>query len=327
MPDKTDVLARLRDPRPDGPADRLAALIVADVLGRSIRELVDAKAAAASLAEGIRALTASDAAEANVIAALEHGARELAAHNDPIETVIPDALQSGLRALVQLPAAPKREAIMKLLDREPIKKLLRAQVIDTLIAFGKKAASPVADSSIARGIGGLSKLAFGQLASRPSPLGSIASAVSNEVERQMEKRATDFADTAVGGILEGLADQVSDPARAAEQAAVRLAVLEGILALTGADIAALGGGSIPGRVQAARKSMKAWAASATFAADIEAGLALLLARDGDRSVREILTDLAIVDVVEARARTVVRERITAIAEGDAFATWLGELLA
>src|SRR5262245_33462044 len=187
MVDSNEALARLRDPREDGPAARLAALIVDDVLGRKLGELVDTRHAAEALGDALRAFTLSDAASARVTAELERATRELAAEEGPIGKHVPAPLQDGLRALAQMKSEPHKEAILKLLDREPLRALLRAQVIDTLVAFGRKAASPVADNPLARGLGGLGKSMLGQIASRPSPLGSLASAVSNEVERQVEK--------------------------------------------------------------------------------------------------------------------------------------------
>ena len=214
---------------------------------------------------------------------------------------------------------------MKLLDREPLKKLLRAQVIDTLVAFGRRAASPVADNPIARGLGGLGKLAMGQ-GSKPSAFGAIASAVSGEVERQVEKRATDFADTAVEGILGGIADQVSDPARAKEQAAMREALLDGFLELTGAEAAQLVRGPIAERVAVTRKTLAAWAAEATFVADVEALVTGLLAEEAARPLGDVLADLGLRDVAVTRGREAVQARLASLVSGAPFAEWLRALV-
>ncbi len=327
MADFDDLLARLRDPSPGGHAARLAALLVDDALGRPLRELVDAAHLAATARDAILAMTASDAAAEHVANALELRANDLAAHEGPLGAEAPPALTAGARALLELPMAPARDAVLRLIDREPVRKLLRAQVIDTLVAFGRKAASPVSDSSLARGIGGLSKLAFGQLSSRPNPLGSIATAVSNEVEKQVERRAAEFADTAVTGILEGMAAQISDPSRAADQAAVRVALLEGALEITGAELAALARPALRDQVDVARHALASWAGDATFVADVEAAVEKQLAHEGDRTLGELLGDLAIRDVVVTRGRAVVLAAITRVAAGAPFATWLRDLLA
>jgi hypothetical protein len=327
MTEPADVLSRLRDSSPDGAADRLAALLVDEALDRPLRDVIDVAHAARAVREVVQALTASDGAAARITRDVERAIADVGADAGPLRARVPPALASGARAFLELPIAPQREAVLRLLDREPVRKLLRAQVIDTLIAFGKKAASPVSDSSLARGLGGLSKLAFGQLSSRPNPLGSIATAVSNEVEKQVERRAADFADTAVSGILEGIATQITDPSRAADQAAVRVALLEGALEITGAELAELGRPALGAQIAVARGALAAWASAPTFAADVEAALAKQLAPDMDRTLGELLGDLGLRDVAAAHAREVVRAWVGRVAAAPAFERWLRELLA
>ena len=325
MADAKAVLGKLRDPSAEGAAARLAALLVEDALGRTLGELIDVKFAAGALREGLRAFASSDAAAARVAELIAEGEKTLAAEKRTIATLLPASLRTGAHDFAALPLPPPAEVIEKLLDREPLKKLLRAQVVDTLIAFGKRAASPVADNAIARGLGGLSKLALGQ-ANKPSAFGAIANAVSGEVERQVEKRATDFADTAVAGILDGISAQLSDPARAKEQAAMRLALLDGFLELTGAEVAQLGRGPVAERVAVARKTLTAWTAEATFETEVEALVKTVLAKEAARPLGDVLADLGLKDFAAAKAKELVQRRIAAFVGGDAFAEWLGELL-
>jgi hypothetical protein len=298
---------------------------VDDALGRTLSDLLDVPFAAAALRDAVRAFASSDAAAARVIDALGEAEKTLAAEKRTMGTLVSPALRAGARELAAIPSTPPRDAIVKLLDREPLKKLLRAQVIDTLVAFGRKAASPVADNAIARGIGGLSKFALGQ-ATKPSAFGAIANAVSGEVERQVEKRAADFADTAVAGIVAGIADQISDSARAKEQAAMRLALLEGFLELTGAQVAQLARGPVAERVAVVRKTLAAWSAEATFESDVEALVRTVLAKDAGRPLGEVLGELGLRDVVKAKATEIVHRRFTALATSESFAEWLRGLL-
>ena len=325
MVDVNAVLERLRDPSAEGAAGRLAWLLVDDALGRTLSDLLDVRLFAAALREGIRAFASSDAAAARMAAIVEEGEKTLAAEKRTIGALLPASLKTGAHDFAALALTPPGDVIEKLLDREPVKKLLRAQVIDTLIAFGRKAASPVADNPIARGLGGLSKLALGQ-GGKPSAFGAIANAVSGEVERQVEKRATDFADIAVAGILDGISAQLSDPARAKEQAALRLALLDGFLELTGAEVATLGRGPTAARVAVARKTLAAWAAEETFEAEVEALATALLAKDVGRTLGDVLRDLGLEDVVSEKAREIVRRRVAAFVAGERFAEWLQTLI-
>jgi hypothetical protein len=251
------------------------------------------------------------------------GTALLTSERRALRDIVAKPLQEGARALAQLPTTTHREAVLKLLDREPLKELLRAQVTATLVTFGRKATSPVADNPLARGLGGLSK----RLASRPSPLGAIASAVSNEVERQIETRAAEFADTAVESILQGIADGVGDPSRGKEQAAMRAAFVDGFLELSGADLADLARGSSKERIAAVRKALGEWAADPKMAQELETAIAMGIALEANRTLGEVLSDLAIKDSVVASARTVVEKAIARVVATDAFAGWLSALLA
>lgn len=325
MADAKAILEKLRDASPEGAVGRLAAIVVDDALGRTLNEHIDVRFVAATVRDAVKAFTSSDAAAARAVELATEGERNLVAEPRAMGALLPASLGAGVHELASLQVTPSREVVEKLLDREPIRKLLRAQVIDTLVAFGRKAASPVADNAIARGIGGLSKLAMGQ-AGKPGKLGAIANAVSGEVERQVEKRANDFADTAVDGILDGLAAQLSDPARAKEQAAMRLALLDGFLELTGAEVAQLGRGSVVERVAVAREALAAWVAEASFDADVEGFVRTLLAKDADRTLGDVLADLGIRDVVAARATELVRVRVVAFVQAAPFGAWVAELL-
>jgi hypothetical protein len=352
MADSAAILARLRSTAPDGPLARLARLLVDDALARPVADLVDAKAVAAAARAVLAAATASDATEKFVTARAEQvladvdsvksavsasdatekfvtaRAEQVLADVDSVKsavsTLVPTALRDGARALAALPMTPKHDAVMRILDRDPLKQLLRGQIVDTLVQFGRRAASPVADNPIAKGLGGLGKLAGG-LASA-SPLGRVASAVSGEVERQVEKRASDFADTAVAGVLEGIATQASDPARAKEQAALRVAILDGLLELAGSDYAELGRGHVPAQVAVVRKQLAAWSADAAFLADVERAVAQAVSLEAGRTLGELLTDLAVRDVVAEHAQAIVERELRRFVGGDAFAGWLTDLV-
>jgi hypothetical protein len=320
MTSAAELLARLRDPSDDAPSARLAALLVEDALARPVGELVDPGLVSTALQATVLAWTASDRGVATVVEEAERLRALLSAHEGPVAERVPAAVQGGLREFVQLPFVARRDSVMKLLDRQSFRQLVRAQLVETLADFGRKVASPMADNPIARGLGGLGKLA-GQIA-KPSGLGAIASAVSGEVERQIEKRAADFADTAVAGIISGIADQASDPARSAQQAALRLELLEGLLALTGADVGELAKGNLDRQVAVVRKALAAWAASGDLARDVEAPLRLMVERESARPLGALLDELGVLGPVSLHARSFVRAAVARVVAGDAFAAWL-----
>jgi hypothetical protein len=325
MADLSLIFARLRTC--GGPAATLALAIVEDVLERPLGELLDAQALAAAVHQAISALTASDVATRRIIERVEAATSALAAESRPLGKVVPAPLADGVRALAALPATPSHDALLKLLDRPPVRRLLRAQVIETLAAFGRKAASPVADSSLARGLGGISKRALGQIASGPSgTLSRMANAVSNEVERQVEKRAADFADTAVAGILAGIVDQAADASRTEEQAAVRIAIVDGLLEMTGAELSGLVPGHAPSQVGVVRSALAAWIDHPDFAPSLETAIRAVIAEDARRPLGDVLADFALRESVTTQATGAVESVVAHVFAGKAFERWFTDLL-
>ncbi len=320
MTSPDELLARLRDGSDDSPSARLAALLVDDVLARPLHELVETTAIATATRDALLAWTASDAGAARVVADLERARTLAGAQRGPVGELLPVPVRVALRDLAKLPVVARRDAVLKLVDRPSLRQAIRGQLVRTLVDFGRKVSSPVSDNPIARGLGGLGKLA-GQIA-KPSPLGAIASAVSGEVERQIDKRASDFADTAVAGILSGIADQASDPANVASQAALRLELLEGLLGLTGADLGALAEGNVAEQVAIARRALAAWAADPAFVATIEGPIQLALALEAARTIGDLLDGLGVRAAVTGHARGFVRRAIGHVVQTEAFATWL-----
>jgi len=325
MADSSQILSRLR--APNGPAAGLAALIVTDVLARPLGEIVDPLVVAGAVRDVLVAWTASDAAAQRIVERIQKRNAALAAAGRPVGAIVPPPLADGLRALARLPTTPSHDALLKLLDRPPVKRLLRAQVIETLAAFGRRAASPVADSSLARGLGGISKRALGQIASGPGAISRVANAVSGEVERQVEKRAAEFADTAVAGILAGIAGQATDATWREEQAAIRVAIVDGLLEMCWADLVAFAPGDAPSQVDAVRVALAAWARSADLLPTLEAAIRTAMDDDVRRPLGDLLADFALRDVVAIHATAWVERAVVHLIAGDAFAGWLAELLA
>jgi hypothetical protein len=318
-------VVRLRGEGP-GSAAKLASLLVDGVLGKPLGEVIDSAFLAHAVRDVFVALTASDAATQRIVDRVGRAASRLSADRRAFGAVVPGSIAEGARDLARLPATPSREALTKLLDREPVRRLLRLQMIDALAAFGRRAASPVAESSLARGIGGISKLALAPLGSRPSPLARVASAVSGEVERQVERRATEFADTAVAGILAGIIEQVSDPARQDEQAAFRASLVDGLLELTGVDVAEVVRGQTRERVEVLRAAFASWSTDPDFVADLQSIVDRLMAEDAARPLGDLLEELGIRAVVATHATASVERAVMDLIATPAFEQWLEQLL-
>src|SRR5690606_36519703 len=166
----------------------------------------------------------------------------------------------------------------------PLRVLIRDVLKDALVGFGERLRAPVADSVVARGLGSISRFARDQAVARTGGLGALAagvgSAVSAEVERQVEKRAGEYADSVLGGILERLADQASDPRRAADGAALRTALLEGLLDLYTDEMAAeLRRADPASAARTARRALPAWPSRADAVDQVAVAAEQVNARD------------------------------------------------
>ena len=325
MAHSSQILARLRVQ--GGSAAKLASLVVQDLLARTVEEVVDPHLLAHTLGDALAALTASDSAAQRVIKQAQKAHAALASERQPVSRLVPPALVDGLRDLAHLPTTASRDALLNLLDRPPIRRMLRAQVIETLAAFGRRAASPVADNSLARGLGGISKRALGQIASGPGALSRVAHALSGEVERQVEKRAAEFADTAVGDILAGIASQAADAARLEDQAAVRIAIIDGLLEMGWADLAGLAPGQPSSQVATVRSALAAWARDPDFRPSLANAIHAVIKEDVLRPLGDVLEDFALRDSVARHTTEWVARGISHLVDGAAFERWLSELLA
>jgi hypothetical protein len=294
LPHPDDLAARLRAGAP-----RLAELLVDDALATPLATLVGPGLALAEAAAGALGDDAERVLAERVAAAL---ARLPKAR---LGTRLPRAVVDWARRVAELDWPLPEALTRRVLGRGPVRRLLREQVLRTLVDFGKRATLGLTENVVARN---LTKIAFGTK-HRPTPLGSLAEG---------------FADTAVDGVIAGIAAELADPARAREQAAIRVAVLDALLEETGAALAALASPQVGPLLAASRRALTEWLPS--LAADLRAGLELALAAELARPAGDLLADLGLAGVVREHATRLLAERLAAFLEKDAFARWLDETL-
>jgi hypothetical protein len=194
-------------------------------------------------------------------------------------------------------------------------------LLDAILDFGRKASAPVA--GMARGLGSLAKLAGESVKARSGGFGSLVGAVSGEVERQLEKRAVEFVDAALGGVFGQIADAISDPKRAEEAAELRLAFFDGVMELTGPQLSReLMNLDVTGGAKVLREGMSKWLATPESETVLTEFATRLLEHDGKRTVREVLAEVGLLDVAKSIAVEQLAVRIKAITATPEFAAWL-----
>ncbi len=154
-------------------------------------------------------------------------------------------------------------------------------------------------------------------------VGGVATAVGGEVERQLERRVPEFVDSGLSQLLQRFVDLLSDPARAVEQAEVRLALLEGLWDLRGSDFAAeLSRLDEDAAAAVLRKSLGAWLSRDEAEEQVAGWFDGALAIYGDRDVRSVLAELDLADVFEQQAVPIAHQAALRLFATEAFEEWL-----
>ncbi|MFY0565403.1 hypothetical protein ACN28E_16390 [Archangium lansingense] len=322
-----DLLARLQDSSPDGPLDRLASLVVEHELSQSLENLLPPALVARALRASLEGWLASDTADRELAAAIDHLQRQLSQDPRTVREAVPPELPKMLAELANRRYSPDRALVLAVLDRPPVRSLARALLLNVLIEFSRKVSAPVTENRIAKGFSGLAKFAADQAKSSGGALGGIAGALSDEIERQVEKRARDFADSALSGLFQQLADALTDPSRASEQAEMRVALLDGVLGLPLAKLGReLSRADVPGSAAVVRKALSQWLTSRDATAELESLVTRVMEQGGKRPVREVLEKLGLLDTFRDLGRESLRRRLAPVVASEPFANWLAELM-
>jgi len=322
-----DLLARLQDTSPDGPVDRLAALVVEHELSQPLETLLPPALLARAMKAALEGWLASETADRELASAIDYLQGQLTQDPRTVREALPPELSKGLTELAARRFSPDRALVLSVLDRPPVRALARGLLLNLLIDFSRKVSAPVTENRIAKGFSGLAKLAADQARSAGGTLGGIAGALSEEIERQVEKRARDFVDSALSGVFQQLADALTDPSRASEQAEMRVALLDGVLSLPLSRLGReLSRADVPGGAAVVRKGLSQWLASKDTTAELEGWLTRALERDGKRPVREVLGALGLLDAFQTMGRESLRARLSPVVTSEPFARWLEELM-
>lgn len=324
--DATTLKTKLLDPADNGPLPKLAALSVDAVLDTPLADFSERDQAVTVTRRLVQAWLASPEAPKTLGKLVDEVVAKLQADRRALKDVAPKDVQETLRELIGRPFSPDKRLVLTIIDRGPTRELVRQLLVDLVLDFGRRASAPVA--GVAKGIGALARMAGETVKSRSGGLGSLVGAVSGEVERQLEKRAIEFVDAALGGVFGELADAISNPKRAEEAAELRMAIFDGVLELTLPQLAReVMNADVPGGAEVLREGLERWLASKDADAALGQVAQAVLDRDGKRTVRQVLADWGLADEARALAVEHLALRMRAIVGTDAFAAWLDALLA
>jgi hypothetical protein len=316
-------LERLRDRSDGAAADRLAQLLLEQLFAERLDAVLPPERLAQWLRLALEGWLQSSEAPRTLERSIEEAVSRLSGDRRRLRDTTPKELQQTLVELAGRPYSPDRKVVLSLLDRAPMRELIRELVLETVMAFGARMAAPAA--SVTKGLGGLARFAAEQVKSRGGALGGIVGAVSNEVQAQLEKRAADFANAAISEVMGQIADAICDPKRAREAAAFRVEALEGALELTLPQLSReLINLDVAGGAKVLREGLQGWLASPKAQADLAQAAANI---DGKRTVGEWLDSVGQREAARTIGRELLRARLAVLFESPAYATWLSEVLA
>jgi len=204
-----------------------------------------------------------------------------------------------LQELARTPYVPERTLLVALLSRPPFRRLNRELMLGTLVDYTRRIRSTLSDPNAGRNLGMLGRLATQAVQRGTAAVGAVASGVASvvtdELERQMQRRAAEFAEGAVDELVARLAATLTDPTRTAEHIELKLALLDFALDLRGEALANELGRSQPLRVASQlRSTLLTWLDRPEAASDLTAALTWLYAQDiagrpwGQRTLRDLL---------------------------------------
>lgn len=326
-----ELLERLRDRDPEGALSRLADLAVSDWLDQELSQWLEPRATAQRLHVLLSAWLRSEGAEAKFRELVEDVADTLEESNVRLGAWLGSDACLLLEALARRPHTPSRGLVLGILDRPPIRQLLRKLLIDALVGFGNKLRAPVVENRLTRGLGDLGRFARTQAMNRSGAFSAVAGvvgAVSEEVERQVERRAAESADSILSDTLQKLAGLLCDPDLGDEQAELRLALLEGILELSTGDVAReLRRMDVEGASDIVRERILGWLEREESLEALASSIEWFLGRDAEKTVGSVLEELDLAEPVIAMVKESTLARMRSLVEGEGFGRWLGELLA
>ena len=263
----------------DAACRRLADLTIEQMLDRPVGELLTEEVGARLWRMALEGWVHSAQALPALSRLVEQAANDLSANRKSLRDAWPAEARSTVREMLQRPWSPDRQLVLTVIDRPPVRDLIRALLLETVLEFARKASAPM--SGVAKGLGSFARMAGAAAKARSGGLGAFVGAVSGEVERQVEKRATEVVDAALGGVFGEIADAISNPRRAGEAAELRLAIFDGVLELTGPQLSReLINLDVHGGAEIVREGITRWLASAGSEAAIAKAVKTLGEREG-----------------------------------------------
>jgi hypothetical protein len=318
--DAATITERLKDSSDGAPLDQLAQLTLDGLLDTPMLTLIPEELAVRLLRMTLEGWLQSPQAVPALNALVEAAVAQLKRSPRTLRESIDSELKATVLELLQRPYSPDKRLVLTIIDRPPTRELIRGLLLQTVLDFGSKLASPVA--GVAKSLTGLARFAVDTAKARSGAIGSMVGAVSGEVERQLEKRAVEFVDASLSGIFGELADSVSDPKRAGEAAQLRIALFEGVLELSLPQLAReVLNLDVAGGAGVLREGLERWLAGGQADQTLKQLAQRLAQREGGKTLRTVLEESGQLQTFRTVGTQLLRARMSQVVENPAFFAW------
>jgi hypothetical protein len=313
------ILARLRGP--DDHLKRLVALSLDHLLDRPVAAIVDPAWLARALSKGMRTSAASDQFEAWVAQRIEQAIAQADRLEGTLGDELPITVLDPLQKALARPYRPDRELVEALFDHPSTRAIMREILQANLLEFAKRMRSIVPDvgRSPAGGGGGFASKLAGMAK-------GVATAVGNELEKQLEPRVEGFVDDILGVAVRMLIDRVGSEEFAPEFATWRVDVLLAVLALPIERLVVSPGKPrtlLATDVAAVLRALAGWRG---LGERIEVALGELIAEHGQETAREFLDGSGLEQAWRPMLEQAVTEQARQWVATEGFSDWLRVLV-
>ncbi len=304
----------LRSKKAAGPAVALAELIVDHALNLPLSRLLEPEAVAAQVVRALGSAGLREDLDGHAVPAAELERARVTRTGERVGDLVPEAVRAEIEARLGRPVKLPERLGEGLVDPGFIKELVAGVLTDTLQAFLERL--PMG--------GGVGILGKGGGGGRGGIFGGIGRKVSGNVQRTLSEVARQGAER----MKETVTQRLRRPESQEALAAMRHRAVERVMALTLAEVHALG--DDPGPAVLARwaeATLRHNAARPELQEALAEHLEAALKRAGKETARHWLETHDLLEAVRAEAIARVAREVRALARGEALKGWLESLLA
>lgn len=281
-------------------AKRLADLLVANALSTPLQKLVPLDDALEAVRNGLIDYVRSESSLESFSRVVDGQLELLKTYNAPLSELLPPQFVRALRQQALRPWSPGSRSLLKALDHEPVRGLISRIVVQAVVDFSTAGRSSTRKKA-------------------RQGLDAVLGSVGQELGDKLQQKAEAFAQKAVSGVLGIVVDELSDPKRAKQQAALRASILSGVLSIEADNLAEeLDKLDLSGCADLFRQSLGAWLESKEGQRVFTRWLRGLLEPVWSRRFGDVIAQHGLDRVAKRQLPRIVEARVRAFAESDEF---------